>query len=141
MNKTLYFVFMELVGNNSQDLFEYDLLFSNDPDLVWAEDWNEQCPSACVNVRPESYVNAVYRIETNIPFGLAQRNSCFSMQDCVDGIISLAWEDISEYENYPDPYRLVFKYGEKFESVEEKLGTREVEMKEIVSEEPEEETE
>ena len=46
------------------------------------------------------------------------------MQDCVDGIVALAWEDMSNYEEYPEPIRLVFKYGENIESVEDKLAQR-----------------
>ena len=42
----------------------------------------------------------------------------------VDGIIACAWEDISEYEEYPEPYRLVFNFGEKYDSVESKLAQR-----------------
>ena len=42
----------------------------------------------------------------------------------IDGIIACAWEDISEYEEYPEPIRLVFKYGEKYEDVEDKLARR-----------------
>ena len=109
----------------SKDMFEYDFLFSETPDVVWADDWAEQCPSACSNLRPDdSMITKTRRLATIIPFGLAQRNSCFSMQDCVDGIIALAWEDLSTYEEYPDPIRLIFKYGEKFESVEDKLAQR-----------------
>ena len=69
-------------------------------------------------------ISLTRRLTTIIPFGLAQKNSCFSMQDCVDGIISLAWEDMSEYEEYPEPIRLIFSFGEKYDSVEDKLAQR-----------------
>ena len=42
----------------------------------------------------------------------------------IDGIIACAWEDISEYEEYPEPFRLVFNYGEKYASVEAKRAQR-----------------
>ena len=121
----LYLVYIEPIGMNSMDMFEYDFLFSETPDIVWADDWAEQCPSACENMRPdESMIHKIKRLATIIPFGLAQKNSCFSMQDCVDGIMALAWEDMSNYEEYPEPIRLVFKYGESIEKVEDKLAQR-----------------
>jgi hypothetical protein len=46
------------------------------------------------------------------------------MSHVVDGILSVAFEDITDYEEYPEPYRLVFKYGETIYSVEEKLSGR-----------------
>lgn len=121
----LHLVYVEKVGVNSFDLNEYDFLFSESPEVVWADDWAEQCPSACENLRPDySMISKRKRLATIIPFGLASTNSCFSMQDCIDGIIALAWEDISEYEEYPEPMRLVFHFGESFEEVEDKLARR-----------------
>lgn len=124
-NEKLYLVYIEPVGMNSMNMFEYDFLFTDSPDTVWADDWAEQCPSACDDVRPDdSMIVKTLRLATIIPFGLAQKNSCFSMQDCIDGIIALGWEDISNYEEYPEPMRLVFKFGESFESVDDKLSRR-----------------
>ena len=109
---------------NSYDMFEYDFLFSETPEIVWGEDWAEQCPAACDNMRPSNdMISDKQRLATIIPFGLAQRNACFSMQDCIDGIVALAWEDLSDYEEYPEP-RLIFKFGEDYESVEDKLARR-----------------
>ena len=121
----LYLVYVELIGRNSNDILEYDFLFSEAPDIVWGNDWAEQCPSACDNMRPDdSMITATKRLTSIIPFSMAQRNSCFSMQDCIDGIVAIAWEDISEYEEYPEPMRLVFSFGEPYESVVEKLEKR-----------------
>ncbi|MBP5723234.1 MAG: hypothetical protein J6X18_06650 [Bacteroidales bacterium] len=121
----LYLVYVEPVGLNSHDLFEYEFLFSETPDVVWGEDWAEQCPLACENMRPSSdMISVIKRLTTLVPFGVAQRNTCFSMQDCIDGIVALAWEDMSEYDEYPEPLRLIFGFGEKFESVEDKLARR-----------------
>lgn len=124
-NSNLHLVFVEPIGLNSHDMFEYDFLFSETPKIVWADDWAEQCPRACDNMRPEGeMITDIKRLATIIPFGLAQQNTCFSMQDCIDGIIALAWEDLSEYEEYPEPIRLIFNFGESFDSVEDKLAQR-----------------
>lgn len=123
--ENLRLIYIEPVGSNSLDLFEYEFLFAENPDIVWADDWAEQCPSACQNMRPGNDMVAVTkRLATIIPIGVIQNNSCFSMQDCMDGIVSLAWEDISDYEEYPEPIRLKFDYGEEYESVRDKLASR-----------------
>ena len=46
------------------------------------------------------------------------------MQHVVNGIVAVAFEDISDYDEYPEPFRIVFKYGEDYDSVEEKLASR-----------------
>ena len=124
-NKNLYLVYVEPIGLNSNDEIEYDFLFSETPDIVWGNDWAEQCPSACDNMRPDdSMITEIRRLVTTIPFSTAQRNSCFSLQDCIDGILAIAWENISEYDEYPEPIRLVFSFGEPFDSVVDKLERR-----------------
>ena len=124
-NKNLYLVYIEPIGLNFNNEWEYEFLFSDSPDTVWGEDWAEQCPSACDSLRPaDSMVSVVKRLSTMIPFSTAQKNSCFSMQDCIDGIIALAWEDISDYDEYPEPFRIVFQFGERIDSVTEKLFQR-----------------
>lgn len=123
--ENLYLVYVEYIGKNSLDMNEYEFLFSENPETVWGEDWAEQCPAACHGLRPTSDMIAEKkRLATMIPFGLAQGNTCFSMQDCIDGIVALAWEDMSDYEEYPEPMRIVFRFGEKYREVEDKLSIR-----------------
>ena len=143
MNENEYcLVYVDKVGEHSDGNIEYDFYFSKEPDTVWGIDWAEQCPSACANVEPEpNGIHAKLRVVCNIPLGVAQKNSCFSMQDCIDGIIALAWEDIREYSEYPEPYRIVMKFGETYERVAVKLESRGFELPSIEEEEPEMEEE
>lgn len=125
----LYLVYVEKINDipNSKGLFEYEFFFSETPEIVWGNDWNQQCPSACSkeDLRPDaSTYNDVRKIYSIIPLISISENSCFSIQDSVDQIVAICWEDISEYETYPEPIRLVFNYGETFESVEDKLAQR-----------------
>ena len=122
-NKNLYLVYIEPIGLNFNNEWEYEFLFSDSPDTVWGEDWAEQCPSACDSLRPDdSMVSVVKRLSTMIPFSTAQKNSCFSMQDCIDGIIPLCFSEIGEdtIEFHHKP--LKFRFGEKLETVEMKIA-------------------
>ena len=39
-------------------------------------------------------------------------------------IVALGWEDITNYESYPEDGRLIFNFGESYISVENKLSKR-----------------
>lgn len=125
----LYLVYVEKINDtpNSKGLYEYEFFFSETPDIVWGVDWNQQCPSACniENMRPDSSTyNEVKKLYTIYPLMCIENNSCLSCQDMIDGIVACAWEDITEYEEYPEPFRFVFRFGDKKEDVEDKLAQR-----------------
>lgn len=122
-NDNLFLVYVNKIGRDSNEQYEYEFFFSETPEIVWGEDWNVACPSACENLLPDpSTYSVVKTIKTDIPLFCVQENSCFSMQDCIDGLVCLAAQDISELEEYPEPYRLVFKFEEPYKSVSEKLN-------------------
>lgn len=126
-NKTdnLSLVYVRPIGVNSNNFFEYEFFFSENPETVWGEDWNVTCPSACADLTPPSeQYSLVKRLKTIIPLQCVQENSCFSIADSIDDIIALCFEDINGYEEYPEPYRLVFKFGEVYDEVEKKLAGR-----------------
>ena len=121
----LYLVYINPIGRDSSGLNEYEFFFSETPEIVWGEDWNVACPSACGNLLPDSTTYSHIEIlKTEIPLFCIQQNSCFSLQDCIDKLVCLGAEDISNYENYPEPMRLVFQFEEKYDSVVEKLRIR-----------------
>ena len=53
---------------------------------------------------------------------------CFSMQDCMDGIVALAFENMDNYDSYPDDGRLFFMFGESLDEVERKLAMKNILM-------------
>lgn len=129
-NETLFLVYVNPIGKNAMGLNEYEFFFSEKPESVWAGDWNIECPSACSDLIPDSSMySLIKRVETTIPLNCAQENCCFSMSDCVDGIISLVYENISGLESYPEPYRINIKYGEKYKRVVEILSGRNINLK------------
>ena len=91
-NNSLHLVYINPIGKNSNDLYEYEFFFSETPDIVWGQDWNIACPAACENTLPdpETY-SEVKTLKTEIPLFCVQQNTCFSLQDCIDGIICLGY--------------------------------------------------
>lgn len=124
----LKLVFVNKIGKNSEDKFEYELYYSYTPEVVWAEDFAEQVPSICSieDLIPEaSTYNAIIRATTETEFKLAQENSCFSMQDCIDGIIKLIWI----HDN--DGYYYGLDFGTDIDTADEFFSDYGVEMTEL----------
>ena len=91
-NNNLHLVYINPIGKDSNNLYEYEFFFSETPDIVWGQDWNIACPAACENTLPdpETY-SEVKTLKTEIPLFCVQQNTCFSLQDCIDGIICLGY--------------------------------------------------
>lgn len=124
-NTEKYLAYVRPVGQNVHGMYEYEFFFTETPETVWGQDWNELCPSACGDIPPDpsTYVE-IERLSTMIKFTCAQENSCFSMQDMIDGVICCVSESLDGLEEYPTPFRIVFKFGEKKEKVEDLLAQR-----------------
>ena len=91
-NNSLHLVYINPIGKNSNDLYEYEFFFSETPDIVWGQDWNIACPAACENTLPDPETYSEVKIlKTEIPLFCVQQNTCFSIQDCIDGIICLGY--------------------------------------------------
>ena len=123
MEDKLFLVYVNPVGVNSEGQNEYDFFFSETPETVWGEDWNVSSPAACANTLPqEDTYSVVKRLVTDVDFFCAQENTCFSMQDCIDGVICLLYyydEDEDKYHplKFSTPYNEVVTYLEKINCI------------------------
>lgn len=119
-------VFINKMGTNIDGFNIYEFLFSNEPETVWCENWNVKSAGVCGKIPPdESTYDKVKVLQTNIVLDVAQENMCFSMQDCIDQIIALGYENLDNPDlPYPEDGRLVFKFGENVKDVEFKLAKR-----------------
>lgn len=128
----LYVVYVHYLGTDSDGLNIYHLLVSENAEDVFAEEWGEKPACNCSNLMPEDDMyQYVKELKTEITFDLAQKNCCFSMQDCRDKCIALAHENIDEYENYPEPCRIVIQFGDRLSDVERMLAQRDLRMRYI----------
>ena len=114
-------VYVNRIGRNIKGYNEYEFLFSETPDTVGGQKWELPCPSACLDLKPaENTYNDTRRVITDIDFFCAQQNSCYSMQDCIDGCIALMWF-YDKRDNF-----VVFKFGEDMNSVVKKLSDNKI---------------
>lgn len=127
--KTPYLCFIRLIGEENDGYYRYEFIFTDNIDEVWGENFNQKPACLCNNLMvDEQYVYEVHIVKMKIKLDLIQDNCCFSISDSYDGIISLAWEDISNYEDYPEDGRIFFEFGETLNEVENKLALKNVLM-------------
>lgn len=127
----LYVIYVQEVGKDNDNNYVYEFLISEDPDSVWVDSWNELPVCNEQDTKPsEDDYDYVKELRTEIKLSLGQNNCCVSFMDVKDNIAALAYEDLSEAEEYPDP-RIVILYGDPLDEVEEMLAKRNLFMKYI----------
>ena len=127
--KDVSLLFIRLIGEENDGYYRYEFIFTDNPDEAWGDDW-EYKPSGLVNtlIPSDEYITEIHIVKTKIKFDLIQNNMCFSMQDCMDGCVALAIENMDSYDNYPEDGRLFFMFGETLEDVERKLALKNIIM-------------
>lgn len=125
----LYLCFIRLIGEENDGFYRYEFIFTDNVDEVFGEDFNQK-PACLVNdlMVDEQYVTEVHVVRTKIKLDLIQNSCCFSVSDSYDGIVSIAWENIDDMDEFPEEGRIFFKFGETYEEVENKLAMKNVLM-------------
>lgn len=115
----LKLVYVRPITNGSDDKnYEYDLLFSETPDLVWGVDWDDNAPNLCGDISPEkSTYSLVERIKSPIELKTIQENTCYSMEYAINRSVALAWLNLDGLDEYPEFGRMVFKFGDSYTDV------------------------
>ena len=129
MDEQLNLCFIRLIGEETDGYYRYEFIFTNNIDEVFGENF-EFKPCCLVNelIPSDEYITEIKIVKTKIKLDLIQNNCCFGMQDCMDGIVALAFENIDAYENYPEDGRIYFMFGESMEEVERKLALKNILM-------------
>jgi len=119
----MYLIYINNIGKNYKSENIYEFLFSDKTDLDWDENWYESSVVTDKNdLTPDpSFIKLVGGLKTSeLDLELIQNSGVFQIYNAVEGIIALGWEILKDDEDYPEE-RLVFKFGETKESIEEKL--------------------
>ena len=117
-----YLGFVAEIGRTTDRKYMYRFDFTYDPDSLWGDFFN--IPPACIvpDLAPDpNCLSRSAKIVSPVKLMTAKENACFSMQDCIDGIIPLCFSEIGEdtIEFHHKP--LKFRFGEKLETVEMKI--------------------
>lgn len=127
-----YLAFVDEVGRTVDGKYIYRFDFTVDTETVWGEFFNITPAAIVPDIQPDkntlsSTGMAVFPRQMVI----AKKNYCFSMQDCIDGIISMMFSEIDDntLECGDAPFHLDF--AEPIESVVEKLKEVGIELYDI----------
>lgn len=119
----LSLAFINYIGSEMDGYNEYEFIFTLYPDEFWGENFNYRPAGVCNGLEPDRrFIQKVVRIKTLINLDLIQDSGCFSMQDCMDGVVSLAYQSLDNLDEYPEDGRLYLMFGESFKDVERKLA-------------------
>ena len=125
-------IFVKPICKNTDQTYEYDLFFSNTPDIVWGVDWEVNTPGliSTDEITPDSTTyNKVVRIKIPFPLKTVQETYCYSMEYAIARIIALSWIDIENMEEYPEKGRMVLYFGDTFEHVQGVLSEFGIDIK------------
>ena len=128
-SKDMVLVFVKPICRNTDQTYEYDLFFSDTPDIVWGVDWEVNTPGlvSTDEITPDSSTySKVVRIKLPFPLKTVQETYCYSMEYAIARIIALSWIDIENMEEYPEKGRMVLYFGDTFEHVQGVLGEFEI---------------
>jgi hypothetical protein len=128
----LKLIYIVDIGTDWTESNLYEFLFSNTTQNIDGNGWD--ITPAAGNPEPphKHFVKAVGKLTTELKFDTIQNSDTFSLYDALDGVIALGWENISDYETYPDK-RICFKFGDSIERVKELLYSKDIilEVKEV----------
>jgi hypothetical protein len=126
-------VYVRHIGTEIDGSNIYHMYLSAKPDEVFAEGWGDipacTVPRKLMDLDEDMYEH-VAEVKSDITLDLAQNCCCFSMQDSRDGIVALAYENLDNAEEYPEP-RIIIHFGDDIESVEKMLSKRDIFLKYI----------
>ena len=119
----MYLGFINFIGTEIDGYNQYEFIFTTHPDEFWGENFNYKPAGLCNGLEPDrKYVQKIVVIKTLINLDLIQDSGCFSVQDCMDGVVSLAYQDLDGLDEYPEEGRLFLNFGESYNDVERKLA-------------------
>lgn len=116
----LFLVFISYIGKDYKGNHIYDFIYSDEVKGIDGEDWDAVPAAGRPTTPDDNYIKKVNRLESEIKFDLVMDDSRFAYWDAVDKIIAIAWENIDNYELYPES-RLFFNYGDTESAVNEKM--------------------
>jgi hypothetical protein len=132
----MYLVYINQLGVDYRGYNLYEFIFSESTVGVDGEDWDVY-PASIGNVTPPAFevISKVGLWETELKLEVISQSDTFCVWDAVDGVVALAYENVTGYAIYPDD-RLVFNFGDSLEKTKKTLYSRDItiEIKDIQNE-------
>jgi hypothetical protein len=124
----LFLIFINKIGEDWEGNIIYEFIFSDSTEEIDGDDWDVYPAAGMPSVPSDTFIKQVGRIECELNLDVIQESDTFAVWDAVDGIVALGWENLDDYEQYPEN-RLYFSFGEPIKSVEDKLYEKDLILK------------
>ena len=118
-------VYINKIGRNWKGNYIYEFLFSDTLKDIDGEGWDSYPSSGNPEAPEGKFIKETGLLNTILKLDLVQESDSFAMWDAVDGVVSMAWENMEGYEDYPEK-RLFFSFGENIKSVNDKLYEKDI---------------
>lgn len=127
-----YLGFVDYIGKTNDGEYIYRFDFTVDKDTIWGEYFNVS-PSSIIPDLQADKNSISSRCKANFPceMQIAKKSYCFSMQDCIDGIIPLIFSDVDNESMMVDGKPFFLSFGEEFYDVKDKLSAIGIEIYDI----------
>lgn len=135
---TQYLIGIHKVGKLSNNEYLYEFLFSDDPDNITDDTWDDVPAHEYAELPDENVITQKETLKTSVELititeqrvdDFAEKFMGFCYNDAFLGIVALCFENTKEYdENVPVFNRLVFNYAESYSNVISKLKVRNLEF-------------
>lgn len=117
-----YLGFVDYIGRTNDGKYIYRFDFTLDRDTIWGEYFNIAPSSIIPDLQADkNSISAECKVNFPCEMQIAKKSYCFSMQDCIDGIIPLIFSDLSENTLMEDSKPFFIMFGEEFDDVEKKI--------------------
>ena len=122
----LYLIFINKIGTTWDDKIMYEFLFSDTTENVDGDDWGEYPANGVPSPPNETFVKMVGKLSTSeLNLDVIQDDEKFAVWDAVDGMVAMAWENLDDYDQYPE-HRLFFNFVDTLKKVKDKLYERDL---------------
>ena len=127
-SQELCLVYVKHLGTDIDGTNIYHFYLSENVDDAFGEGWGEvpacNVPRKLMELDSNLY-SYVMECKTEMKLDLAQDCCCFSMQDSRDHIVAIAWENLDNAEEYPEP-RIILQYGDTVDTLERLFAKRDI---------------
>ena len=121
----MFLIFINELGPNYKKENIYEFIFSEKIEELWGEDWDSNPAHGNPGPPEFEYINKVGVLsKSTTKLELVQNSDYFGMEHALDNVIALGWE-VSEEDEF-NGERLVFHFGDKIKTVEDKLYSRDL---------------
>jgi hypothetical protein len=124
----LFLIYVNYIGKDYRDNYIYEFIFSTTTQDIDGDEWDTYPASGRPSPPHESFISRVGRLESDLKLDTVQHSDTFAVWDAIDGVIALAWENVDDYDTYPDK-RICFKFGDTLKDVETLLYEKDLILK------------